>query len=133
MSMLLLFLLLDVSQCCTDFYMNFTHFALSGRTLDLGNMANWTLSTWPVEMVFIFRKYSHFLYSSLFFYIIQKDLRRAKGFSNDPSVNEKTATLVNWSAKYGSIGLSANWLGDDRFLGTAFFGDSLNEKVKYFI
>eukprot|EP01036_Dinobryon_divergens_P029114 gene29114-38175_t len=69
-------------------------------------MANWTLSTWPVEM----------------------DLRRAKGFSNDPSVNEKTATLVNWSAKYGSIGLSANWLGDDRFLGTAFFGDSLNEK-----
>ena len=46
-------------------------------------------------------------------------------------MNEKTANLINWSAKYGSIGLSANWLGDDRFLGTAFFGDSLNEKVTH--
>jgi len=36
--------------------------------------------------------------------------------------------LVTWSAKYGSIGLTSNWFGDDAWLAIAFFGDTLNEK-----
>ena len=34
---------------CSDYYMNFTDPSLrmSGRTLDLGAMSNWTVSTWP--------------------------------------------------------------------------------------
>jgi choloylglycine hydrolase len=38
-------------SACTDFYMNFTDPSLrfSGRTLDLGSMTNWSISTWPVE------------------------------------------------------------------------------------
>jgi penicillin V acylase-like amidase (Ntn superfamily) len=34
---------------CSDFYMNFTSHKLSGRTMDLGAMSNWTLTSWPTN------------------------------------------------------------------------------------
>lgn len=33
-----------------------------------------------------------------------------------------------WTSVYGTMGISGNWLGDDRFGVYALFGDSLNEK-----
>ena len=48
--MLAIFLLLGLvshSLACSDFYMNFTSHKLSGRTMDLGLMSNWTLTSWP--------------------------------------------------------------------------------------
>lgn len=35
------------SSSCSDFYMNFTEFRLSGRTMDLGSVQNSTVTTWP--------------------------------------------------------------------------------------
>ena len=54
LSLILLLIHLQHSSCCTDFYMNFTKFSLSGRTLDLDNTDNWTISTWPVDTVCLF-------------------------------------------------------------------------------
>lgn len=38
------------AQGCTDYYMKFSdpNLRMSGRTLDLGAMQNWTITTWPV-------------------------------------------------------------------------------------
>lgn len=44
-----LLLILPAIQACTDFYMNFTNFKLSGRTLDLSFDRNWTITSWPVS------------------------------------------------------------------------------------
>jgi penicillin V acylase-like amidase (Ntn superfamily) len=76
---------------CSDFYMNFTNFHLSARTLDLGTQNNWSITTWP-------RKLS--------------------------MPNEQYA----WPARYGTVGISGNWLGDEREKFPIFFADSLNEK-----
>lgn len=101
---------ISVIMGCSDFYMNFTNFKLSGRTLDLGSMQNWTITIWP---------------------------RSAEPLSSinpntldDPisNINKESIHLFNWPAKYGTIGLSANWFGDDKWLALPFFGDSLNEK-----
>ena len=37
---------------CSDFYMNFSNFKLSVRTSDLSSFSNWTLTTWPSDVVF---------------------------------------------------------------------------------
>lgn len=34
-------------SACSDFYMNFTNFKLSARTMDLGMTKNWTLNVFP--------------------------------------------------------------------------------------
>lgn len=83
---------ISLSSGCSEFYMGFTDpsLRLTGRTLDMGSMTNWTISTWRV----------------------------------DDTVDHP---YVNWSPKHSSLGLTGNWLGDDRFLGIAFYADSLNE------
>lgn len=35
---------------------------------------------------------------------------------------------AQWPAKYGSVGFTANWLGDDHYGFPSLFGDSLNER-----
>lgn len=79
---------------CTDFYMNFTSFSLSGRSMDLGGLQNWTITSWP---------------------------RKLDGYGSESS-------YYWWPAKYGTVGISANWLGDDNYALPMLFGDSLNEK-----
>jgi len=86
---------LNVALSCSDFYMNFTNFKLSARTLDLGSDKNWTITSWPRTTI--------------------KEV---------PDV----LTGITWPAKYGTIGLTANWLGDNHFGFPLFFGDSMNEK-----
>ncbi len=41
---------------------------------------------------------------------------------------DPTSKLLKWSVKYGSVGLTGNWLGDDEWLITSMFGDALNTK-----
>lgn len=36
--------------------------------------------------------------------------------------------LAFWPARYGTLGISANWFGDDKYGFPSLFGDSLNEK-----
>lgn len=85
---LVLICLYVVVKSCTDFYMRFDEFHLSGRTLDLGSQANWTFSTWPL--------------------------------------GQKSNELSDWEVKYGSLGLTANWFGDNNWLATSFYGDGIN-------
>ena len=80
---------LSWASACTDFYMNFTDYHLSARTLDLGTLKNWTITTWPRKL----------------------------------GVGE-----FGWPAKYGMIGISGNWFGDDKYPFPIFVADSLNEK-----
>jgi choloylglycine hydrolase len=47
MYLLALLSLVGSAYACSDFYMNFTDHKLSGRTMDLGLMSNWTLTSWP--------------------------------------------------------------------------------------
>lgn len=35
--------------------------------------------------------------------------------------------VMDWDPKYSTVGISANWFGDDRWGAPSFFGDSLNE------
>ena len=49
MNILLLVSLVGSGLACSDFYMNFTSHKLSGRTMDLGLMSNWTLTSWPTK------------------------------------------------------------------------------------
>jgi penicillin V acylase-like amidase (Ntn superfamily) len=108
MSMLLVLIFLAVSATvvrgCTDFYMNFTDHRLSGRNMDLGTYSNWTLTTWPKMNI----------HSS------PEELTQ--------QIKEQQPPLAYWPARYGSVGISGNWLGDDKHLFPSFFADSLNEK-----
>jgi len=81
-------------QACSDFYMNFTNFKLSARTLDLGLKRNWTVTSWPKGRI-----------------------------SSDDLGNP----LAFWPAKIGTVGLTANWFGDEHWGFPSLFGDSLNE------
>ena len=45
-----------------------------------------------------------------------------------PNINKESIHFFTWPAKFGTIGLSANWFGDDKWLALPFFGDALNEK-----
>ena len=97
---------------CTDFYMNFTNFKISGRTLDLGTHVNWTITKWPRRLnIDENRKWSSSLLT--------------------PQGGEDAAALessINWPSKFGTLGVSANWFGDKHYGFPIFFGDSLNEK-----
>lgn len=84
-----------VSNACTDFYMNFTNYKMSARTLDLGLNRNWTITTWSRGKI---------------------------------SSEQTKQPLAFWPAKYGTVGLTANWFGDDHWGFPSLFGDSLNEK-----
>lgn len=86
--------LLVTAQGCTDFYMNFTNYKMSARTLDLGMNRNWTVTVWP---------------------------------RGDPAENQNKQPLINWPAKYGTVGLTGNWFGDETYGFPSLFGDSLNE------
>lgn len=46
-----LFCLSEFALGCSDFYMRFESedIKLSARTNDLGNMCNWTVTTWPAK------------------------------------------------------------------------------------
>ncbi len=42
---------LVTANACSDFYMNFTNYKISARTLDLGSDKNWTVSVWPKGLI----------------------------------------------------------------------------------
>lgn len=43
-----------------------------------------------------------------------------------PISAQVSGKLITWPVKYGSVGVTGNWLGDDAWLATSFFGDALN-------
>ncbi|KAJ1385758.1 nucleophile aminohydrolase, partial [Ochromonadaceae sp. CCMP2298] len=98
-AVLLLCCLLGAAQACTDLYMNFTDFRLSARTLDLGLMSNWTITSWPTS-------------ASL--------LDEEQQIDNPP--------LAFWPSKFGALGITANWFGDEHYGFPSLFADSLNER-----
>lgn len=105
-------LFITTVSSCTDFMMNFTNFKFSGRTLDLGTTANWTVTKWPRHL----------------------NIQENADFSTNvlPTDKkedlEKVRSVITWPSKYGVIGVSANWFGDSHYWFPIFFGDSLNEK-----
>ena len=72
-------------SACTDFVMNFTkpELKLSVRTLDLGMLGNWTLTSWPRDSA---------------------STVSIPGFES-----------ITWESKYGVLGISGNWFGDDSY------------------
>jgi penicillin V acylase-like amidase (Ntn superfamily) len=106
------FSMLSVVEACSDFYMNFTNFKLSARTLDLGTMSNWTITKWP-----------RFLSAPENAHWSSSHLTPQGG-----AVAKRLESLINWPSKFGTLGVSANWIGDERFGFPIFFGESLNEK-----
>ena len=94
LSLIVLSTLVSSGLACSNFYMNFTNHKISARTMDLGAMNNWTLTSWPKSM--------------------------------DQS---EMPPLATWrDRKYGAVGVSGNWFGDDKFGFPSIFADSLNEK-----
>jgi len=49
MNILLLASFVGYGMACSDFYMNFTSHKISARTMDLGMLSNWTLTSWPAD------------------------------------------------------------------------------------
>eukprot|EP00600_Ochromonadales_sp_CCMP1393_P006101 CAMPEP_0174973786 /NCGR_PEP_ID=MMETSP0004_2-20121128/11440_1 /TAXON_ID=420556 /ORGANISM="Ochromonas sp., Strain CCMP1393" /LENGTH=335 /DNA_ID=CAMNT_0016224283 /DNA_START=125 /DNA_END=1132 /DNA_ORIENTATION=+ len=80
--------------------MNFTDVKLSARTLDLGLMSNWTITSWPTS--------------------VREEPQDLDEIHDPP--------LKIWPSKFGSIGITANWFGDDKYGFPSFFADSLNER-----
>jgi penicillin V acylase-like amidase (Ntn superfamily) len=111
---LILFAAFIATDGCSDFIMNFTdaRIRLSARTMDLGSSRNWTLTSWPrgqITKIAPLDIFEQFL---------------------DPSFSEidfKSASSLVWESKFGSLGISGNWLGDDKALLPSFFADSMNE------
>lgn len=108
---LVLLSLIDQVLSCTDFMMNFTNFHFSGRTLDLGTLSNWTITKWP-------RKLNKQENADFIATIV----------SEKKAVVDVVRNAISWPSKYGVMGVTANWFGDDRYWFPIFFSDSLNEK-----
>jgi choloylglycine hydrolase len=85
---------------CSDFMMNFTSpdIVMSGRTMDLGSTTNWTVSSWP---------------------------RDASEALPDPPGGFAGA---RYNALYGTVGITGNWFGDEKYGFYSLFGEAINEK-----
>jgi len=69
--------------------------------MDLGSMTNWTFTSWPQ--------------SSLIDFTTQPPFSLAQATSGVP-------------VKYATLGVSANWFGDNHWGFPSFFGDSMNSE-----
>jgi len=86
---------------CSDFMMNFSYpgLIMSGRTMDLGSTKNWTITTWPVGKT--------------------EQLM-------DPIGSELKG--ARYTSKYGTVGITGNWFGDERYGFYSLFGEAINER-----
>ena len=90
---------------CSDFMMNFSTpgIVMSGRTMDLGSTTNWTITSWP---------------------------RQSSETLMDPPGDEMEGFGhgSRYESKYGTVGITGNWLGDDKYGLYSMFGEAINEK-----
>lgn len=89
----------SLCTACSDFMMNFSSSGLvmSGRTMDLGSTANWTITSWPVHN--------------------REQLPDPEGLQG-----------ARYTSKFGTVGITGNWLGDDKYGFYSLFGEAINEK-----
>ena len=93
--------LFSAAGACSDFMMNFSApgLVLSGRTMDLSSTTNWTITSWP---------------------------RGSEEVLLDPPDEEGIG--ARYSSKFGTVGITGNWFGDDKYGFYSLFGEAMNEK-----
>lgn len=120
------------SNACSNFMMKFSDETYSGRTMDLGTNANFTITSWarglPIFHPSPYNKIHKDVESDLKFVegLKEKDSKQInfslkeqqslasiqmkyKKFYSEPS---QDPLQIGWKAKYGSLGISGNWFGD---------------------
>lgn len=67
--------------------------------MDLGSNSNWTITTWP----------------------------RGTVVESYQDKDDAGGNPTTWKSVYGTVGITGNWMGDDKYLFPHLFGDSINE------